>query len=163
MPQKQPCPIPKLAYTFQEAAEAAGFDAAIIRAAAGRGELITRFADGASVIRIQDLEDWLSSLPASKGGRPTEQQTSKPIFRTPEEVAPELGITKTSLRSYCRLSGICTRGSRNKIMIHEDDVPRLVEWIRNHREAEMEWANTEIDHFGSDTRKHVLREKDYFS
>jgi hypothetical protein len=54
-------------------------------------------------------------------------------FRTPEQVAPDVGITKTELRRYCKQSGIHTRLGRNKIMIHEDDVARLVTWIREHQ------------------------------
>lgn len=53
------------------------------------------------------------------------------VFRTPEEVAPELGMTKTELRRYCRESGICTRLSKNRIMLHPDDITRLVEWVRS--------------------------------
>lgn len=51
-------------------------------------------------------------------------------FRTPEEVAPELEMTKTELRRYCRESGHCTRLSKNRIMLHEDDIARLVAWVR---------------------------------
>lgn len=57
------------------------------------------------------------------------------VFRTPEEVAPELGMTKTELRRYCRESGICTRLSKNRIMLHQDDIARLVEWVRNRNTA----------------------------
>ena len=57
------------------------------------------------------------------------------IFRTPEEVAPELGMTKTELRRYCRESGICTRLSKNRIMLHQDDVERLVAWVRTRNTA----------------------------
>lgn len=148
MPQKQSCVIPKLAYTFDEAAEATGFDTATIKTMADRGEIVTRYAEGVSVIRIQDLDDWLSALPARRGGhRLDSTPTAKTTFRTPEEVAPELGISKTSLRSYCRLSGICTRGSRGKILIHEDDIPRLVSWIKEHRRAEDRYWNSEPDNF----------------
>ena len=55
------------------------------------------------------------------------------LFRTPEQVAPDVGITKTELRRYCKQSGIHTRLGRNKIMIHEDDISRLVAWIREHQ------------------------------
>jgi len=51
-------------------------------------------------------------------------------FRTPEQVAPELGMKPTELRRYVRESGICTRLSRNSIMLHQDDVERLVTWVR---------------------------------
>lgn len=52
------------------------------------------------------------------------------IFRTPEQVAPELGMRPTELRRYVRESGICTRLSKNRIMLHEDDVVKIVDWVR---------------------------------
>ena len=51
-------------------------------------------------------------------------------FRTPEQVAPELGMRPTELRRYVRESGICTRLSKNRIMLHEDDVVKIVNWVR---------------------------------
>ena len=65
---------------------------------------------------------------------------STPIFRTPEEVAPELGMTKTELRRYCRESGINTRLSNRRIMLHQDDITRLVEWVRERKNAADDWA-----------------------
>jgi hypothetical protein len=55
---------------------------------------------------------------------------STQVFRTPEQVAPELGMRPTELRRYVRESGICTRLSKNRIMLHDDDVTRLVTWVR---------------------------------
>jgi predicted site-specific integrase-resolvase len=52
------------------------------------------------------------------------------VFRTPEQVAPDLGMRPTELRRYVRESGICTRLSKNRIMFHDDDVTRLVAWVR---------------------------------
>lgn len=52
------------------------------------------------------------------------------VFRTPEQVAPELGMRPTELRRYVRESGICTRLSKNRIMLHEDDVVKIVIWVR---------------------------------
>lgn len=52
------------------------------------------------------------------------------VFRTPEQVAPELGMRPTELRRYVRESGICTRLSKNRIMLHEDDVVMIVTWVR---------------------------------
>jgi predicted site-specific integrase-resolvase len=63
-----------------------------------------------------------------------------PIFRTPEEVAPELGMTKTELRRYCRESGINTRLSNRRIMLHQDDIARLVEWVRERKNAADDWT-----------------------
>jgi predicted site-specific integrase-resolvase len=67
------------------------------------------------------------------------------IFRTPEDVAPELGMSKTELRRYCRESGHCTRLSKNKIMLHEDDVAKIVNWVRE-RNAPTP-AEVELDPF----------------
>lgn len=60
--------------------------------------------------------------------------TSKPLFRTPEDVAPELGMSRTELRRYCRESGIHTRLSNRRIVLHEDDIRRLVQWVRDRSE-----------------------------
>lgn len=56
-----------------------------------------------------------------------------PVFRTPEQVAPELGMKPAELRRYVRESGICTRLSRNSIMLHKDDIERLVAWVRGRK------------------------------
>lgn len=58
-----------------------------------------------------------------------------PIFRTPEEVAPELGMSKTELRRYCRESGINTRLSNRRIMLHQDDINKIIEWVRERKNA----------------------------
>lgn len=65
--------------------------------------------------------------------------TVVPIFRTPEQVAPELGMTKTELRRYARESGFHTRLSNRRIMLHEEDIKRLVEWVRQRKNAADEW------------------------
>jgi predicted site-specific integrase-resolvase len=67
------------------------------------------------------------------------------VFRTPEQVAPDLGMRPTELRRYVRESGICTRLSKNRIMFHDDDVTRLVAWVRE-RNAPTP-AEVEIDPF----------------
>ena len=80
-------------------------------------------------------------------------EEKKPMFRTPEEVAPELGMTKTELRRYCRESGIYTRLSKNRIMLHEDDIQRPVEWVRQRRtEANKWWQEPEADPFTRGSR-----------
>ncbi|MFH5879562.1 hypothetical protein [Arthrobacter sp. NA-172] len=58
-----------------------------------------------------------------------------------EEVAPELGMTKTELRRYCRESGIHTRLSNRRIMLHQVDVDNIIEWVRKRREKAPEWWN----------------------
>jgi hypothetical protein len=69
----------------------------------------------------------------------------KPIFRTPEDVAPELGMRATELRRYVRESGICTRLSKNRIMLHEDDITKIIEWVRGRRNAAEDWS-AEVEH-----------------
>ncbi|MHC6592394.1 hypothetical protein [Arthrobacter sp. C152] len=58
------------------------------------------------------------------------------VFRTPEQVAPELGMKPTELRRYVRASGICTRLSKNRIMLHDDDIAKLVAWVRDRNKAD---------------------------
>lgn len=54
-----------------------------------------------------------------------------PHFRTPEAVAPELGMTPTELRRYCRISkDHCTRLSRNKIMLTEENTDAIKAYIK---------------------------------
>lgn len=151
----------KVALTVEEAATASAFSSRAIRDAAASGSLATRRYFDEFVIRVEDLDDWLSSLPTA-AGRAEPKRSARPAFRTPEEVAPEIGVSKTSLRGYCRASGICTRGSRNKIMIHQDDIPRLVEWIKEHRRTQQEWWNTELDHFSDGARGRRGRQPDAF-
>jgi predicted site-specific integrase-resolvase len=67
------------------------------------------------------------------------------VFRTPEQVAPELGMRPTELRRYVRESGICTRLSKNRMMLHDDDVVRLVAWVRKRNAPTPE--QKEIDPF----------------
>jgi len=67
------------------------------------------------------------------------------VFRTPEQVAPELGMRPTELRRYVRESGICTRLSKNRIALHEDDIARLVTWVRERNAPTLE--EKEIDPF----------------
>ena len=67
------------------------------------------------------------------------------VFRTPEQVAPELGMSKTELRRYCKESGIHTRLSKNRIALHEDDIASLVEWVRKRKEDASDWTK-EPDH-----------------
>lgn len=62
------------------------------------------------------------------------------VFRTPEQVAPELGITKTELRRYCRESGHYTKLSNRRVMLHEDDVANIIQWMLDHKSAAPSWA-----------------------
>ena len=69
----------------------------------------------------------------------TESTTPNPFFRRPEEVAPELGMSASELRSYCRISGIHTRLSRRRIMLCEDDITALLAWVRQRKDKAAEW------------------------
>lgn len=81
------------------------------------------------------------------GGMTNEPIT--PVFRTAEAVAPELGMSKSELRTHCRVSGIHTRLSRRRIMPHEDDIKALVEWVRARKDKTAEWSTEpEKDPFG---------------
>ncbi|MGO4589502.1 hypothetical protein [Paenarthrobacter sp. 2TAF44] len=73
--------------------------------------------------------------------------TSKPIapvFRTLEAVAPELGMTKTELRGYCRQPGYCTRLSKNRIMLDQDNIKDLV---KARKAVPQLTASDDTDHF----------------
>lgn len=52
------------------------------------------------------------------------------VFRTPEQVAPDMGVPPRTLRRYVRESGICTRLERNRITLDRDDEERLRLWIK---------------------------------
>lgn len=60
------------------------------------------------------------------------------IFRTPEQVAPELGLKPTTLRRLCRETKICTRLERDRITLSPEDVERMVEHLKREREAELQ-------------------------
>lgn len=77
----------------------------------------------------------------------TTEPVTKPCYRKPEDVAPELGMTKTELRNYCRISGIHTRLSKNRIMLAEEDINRLLAWIKEHRTNSVAWNELECDPF----------------
>lgn len=160
----------KLAYDLDETAEATGYSTSTLRIAIRRHDLIARYANTKPVLLARDLLDWLRSLPTEpKGGHqrlsyldgdiegwpgpPAKPQRmieppAKALFRTPAEVAPELGISKSTLRSYCKASGIHSRVG-NRIMLHHDDIPRLVDWIREQRDAADDWSTESVpDPFG---------------
>jgi hypothetical protein len=150
----------KLAYNLEEAAAATGYSTSTLRIAIRRHDLVARYANTKPVIMADELQDWLRSLPTEpRGGlqplsylpednpRPfpgppqklAAAPRAKALFRTPEEVSPELGIRKSTLRAYCRASGIPSRLGK-RIMLHEDGIPRLVEWIREYQAKADDWA-----------------------
>jgi hypothetical protein len=61
----------------------------------------------------------------------------------PEEVTPELGMNKTALRNYCRISGIHSRIGK-RIMLHEDDIKALVEWVRARNDKAADWRPSRL-------------------
>lgn len=155
----------KLAYNLVEAAAATGYSVSTLRIAIRRFDLVASYANSKPVILADELRDWLKSLPTEpRGGHaplsqleddvpgwpgPPErapatasarmERPTKVVFRTPEEVAPELGVSKSALRQYCKESGIHTRLGKNRIMLHEDDIARLVVWIRERQDKADEW------------------------
>ncbi|MDI2021172.1 DNA-binding protein [Paenarthrobacter nicotinovorans] len=155
--------IPKLALTFEEAAEACGYSVRTLKYQVAAGNLMARYANSKGVIRVEDLAQWLDDLPAEPKGshrpvsaledegkgattndtigndvRATEAITY-PRYRKPEDVAPELGMKPTELRRFCRESGIHTRLGSNRIMLSHDDIERLMEWIRGRQAKKDKW------------------------
>jgi predicted site-specific integrase-resolvase len=55
-------------------------------------------------------------------------------FRTPEDVAPEIGLKPKTLRRLCRQTGICTRLERGRITLSAEDVERIIEHIKTRPE-----------------------------
>lgn len=55
--------IPKIALTFEEAAEASGYSVDTIRRAVRNNDLIARHANTKPVILVSELTDWLENLP----------------------------------------------------------------------------------------------------
>lgn len=47
-------------------------------------------------------------------------------------------MSKTELRRYCRESGHCTRLGKNRIMLHQDDIINLVDWVRERNAPTLE-------------------------
>ena len=70
-----------------------------------------------------------------------------PMFRTPEEVAPELGLKPTTLRRLCRQTGICTRLERGRITLTEENVADIVVWIKTKSAEPVFSPNGEMDPF----------------
>lgn len=54
----------KLAYTFEEAAEMVGYSVRTLKYHAANGSLVVRYANTKGVIRHDELNDWLDSLPS---------------------------------------------------------------------------------------------------
>lgn len=74
-------------------------------------------------------------------------EAETPVFRSPEEVAPELGMTKTELRRYCKESGHFTRLSKNRVMLDEENVKDIVSWVKARDKEPVVTETGEIDHF----------------
>jgi len=56
--------VPKLALTWDEAAEASGYSVRTLKQAVYDGNLMARYANTKAVIRVEDLAKWLDELPA---------------------------------------------------------------------------------------------------
>lgn len=54
----------KLAFTWEEAAEACGYSVRTLKQAASDGYLLVKYANSKGVIRHVDLDAWLDALPA---------------------------------------------------------------------------------------------------
>lgn len=154
----------KLAYSVDEAAAATGYSSGTIRTAIRRHDLIARYANSKPVILADELLDWLKSLPTEpKSGHaplsqlvedepgwpgppkqplvvapPKDEPPARAVFRTPEEVAPELGVSKSALRQFARQTGFHTRVGK-RIMLHEDDITQLVTWMRERQDKKDLW------------------------
>ena len=167
--------VPKLALTWDEAAEACGYSVRTLKEQVAKGNLLARYANSKGVIRVEDLAQWLDDLPAEPkaGHRPvstladekgvhtvdlpgctsegvitsdtlvddlsTTEPVPKALFRTPEKVAPELGLAKSTVRHFARASKIYTKVGK-RIMLHQDDIDKLVMWIREYKAAELKAA-----------------------
>lgn len=83
----------------------------------------------------------------SEGRDPSVPEPSNPVLRTPEEVAPELGMKPTELRRYCRTTGLCTRLSNWRIMLDAENSTAIIAWVKGESAKPVYLANGEIDHF----------------
>lgn len=54
----------RISYTWEQASEMVGYSVRTLKQAAADGYLAPRYANSKAVIRHQDLEDWVNSLPA---------------------------------------------------------------------------------------------------
>ncbi|AIX99748.1 hypothetical protein ART_0150 [Arthrobacter sp. PAMC 25486] len=136
----------KIAYTFDEAAAQSGFSLPTLTQHIAEGRLLARFANNESAIRHEDLAAWLDALPTCPIGgaipEPTptgpneaavelsQTVTAEHNFRSPDDVAPELGMTKTELRRYCKESGHYTKLSMRRVMLDAENITALVAWVK---------------------------------
>lgn len=54
----------KISYNFEEAAEMVGYSVRTLKQAVADGYLLARYANTKGVIRHEDLDAWVDSLPA---------------------------------------------------------------------------------------------------
>jgi len=59
----------RLAFNFEQAAEAVGYSVDTIRRAVRNHELTARYANSKPVILASELEAWLESLPTEQPGK----------------------------------------------------------------------------------------------
>lgn len=53
-----------------------------------------------------------------------------PVFRTPQDVVPELGMTVTELRRYCKESGNYTVLSMRRMVLDEANIQGVIAWVK---------------------------------
>ena len=109
----------KLAYSVAEAAEASGRSDGSIRALIQRGDLPAKYPNSKPIVLVEDLEPWLQpsepQIAAQRVAGPERDEAAAgpeqsfpsidPVrFYTPEEMGPLMGLTPSSLRSFCRRS-----------------------------------------------------------
>lgn len=59
----------QISYTFEQAAEMCGYSVRTLKQAVADGNLAARYANTKGVIRHEDLDSWIDSLPAESPSR----------------------------------------------------------------------------------------------
>lgn len=65
-------------------------------------------------------------------------ETKTPHYRIPEDVADELGMTKTELRRYAKLSGHFTPLSKNRMTFDPDDIENIKSWVKDRNQKKLQ-------------------------
>lgn len=124
--------IPKLALTFEKAAEACGYSVRTLKYQVAAGNLRARYANSKGVIRVEDLAQWLDDLPAEP------QAGHRPVM-----LEDEMGVTTTDAPSGAGNSGplisndgLGTTNPTSKPLFRtpERDTPTAEEYERDRRQ-----------------------------
>lgn len=67
MPECCPCHATKLAYTYQEAANAVGVSVRSLQRLVERGDIAVKYIGSKPVIPAKELDAWLEALPSELG------------------------------------------------------------------------------------------------